>query len=95
MGFETDTTSQMERTLLELGTEVYRLKNELSELKGFQENFIDVVNGLKFILDDKGLITVEDFDSAIELGDAISFTHRASLEDAITDDIKKIKKTSH
>ncbi len=84
---------QLERTVLELGTEIFRLKTEISSLKGYHENFVDIVEGLKKILDEKGLISHEDFDAAIDLGNAISMSSQVVY--GLDSDLDKIKKTSH
>jgi hypothetical protein len=87
--------SQLERTLLELGTEVYRVKSDLASLKGYHEKFVDIVDGLKKILDEKGLIHHEDFDAAVELGNALSLRNHNHFDPSVELEIEKIKKTSH
>lgn len=86
-----DRIEQLERTVLELGTEIYRLRSEVGAAKNSHENFLEIIKGLKLILDEKGLISVEDFENAVELGNAIS----GSYEPILHDEIEKIKKTSH
>jgi len=94
MAVEKERIDQLERTVLELGTELFRVKGDVISLKEYHEKFFDIVDGLKKILDEKGLINMEDFEAAVELGDALSagqshFDHSQELE------IEKIKKTSH
>lgn len=86
------TTEQLERTILELGAEIYRMKNQLDDVLKHHENFRSTVKGLKEILDEKGLILSEDFDAAIDLGNALS---TESLTRTSDQDLDKLKKTSH
>lgn len=71
---------QLEHSLLELGTEVFRLKNEMTTLTQYHESFVDIVKGLKAILDEKGLISRDDFDAAIDLGNAINLVGGAAAD---------------
>jgi regulator of replication initiation timing len=57
-----DKLDQLERTILELGAEIFRLKTELTEIKTSNSNFHLTLNGLKDILDDKGIIMSDDFE---------------------------------
>lgn len=82
---------QLERTVLELGTEMFRLKAQISELTNFHEQFSRTIKGLKQILDDKGLITSEDFESAVELGEALNIL--GSVDTAVDAKIEDLKKT--
>jgi hypothetical protein len=85
---------QLERTILDLGSELYRLKSEISTVKGYHENFVDIVDGLKKILDEKGLISLEDFESAVELGQAVNITTN-QIDYSIETELERVKKTSH
>lgn len=87
-------TDQLERTILELGAEIFRIKTELSDMKQHHHNFVSTIKGLKEILDEKGLILGEDFEAAVDLGNALSMDK--SLVDTTFDlEIEKLKKTSH
>ena len=86
--------NQIERTLLELGTEIFRVKTELSSLKNTNETFLEVMKGLKGLLDEKGVISCDDFENAIDLGQAILST-TSPTDSVLGDEISKIKKTSH
>lgn len=88
-----DRVEQLERTVLELGTELYRLRSEISSVKNSHENFLEVMKGLKLILDEKGLISLDDFENAVDLGNALS--QNLSYEQNIHDELNKIKKSSH
>jgi hypothetical protein len=61
----------LERTVLELGAELYNLKGRIAKQGESHEQFLSIIKGLKQLLDEKGLITVEDFDAAVELGEAL------------------------
>ncbi|MEZ4742778.1 MAG: hypothetical protein R3B45_10070 [Bdellovibrionota bacterium] len=94
MTFENERINKLERTLLELGSELYRVKSDVTSLKNYHERFVDIVDGLKKILDEKGLINTEDFESAVELGKALSL-NSTLYEYSPEMEIEKIKKTSH
>lgn len=94
MAFDNDRINQLERTVLELGTELFKVKGEVISLKDYHTNFVDIVDGLKKILDEKGLINTEDFEAAVELGDALTSTP-LQYEYTPAAEIEKIKKTSH
>ena len=84
----------LERTVLELGAEIFRLKTELDDMRGFHKKFVSTFKGLKELFDEKGMIQSEDFEAAIELGNALS------IEQSVTDPsfdnrLEKLKKTSH
>ncbi len=61
----------LERTVLELGAEIYHLKGTISKQQQTHAKVLAVVKGLKQILDEKGLVSVDDFEAAVELGQAI------------------------
>ena len=58
----------LERTVLELGTELFNLKGMVAKTQESHEQFVTIIKGLKQLLDEKGLITRDDFDAAVELG---------------------------
>ena len=58
---------QLENTLMELGTEMFRLKHQISDMQNLQTQFVRTLNGLKGVLDEKGVITSDDFDLAVDL----------------------------
>lgn len=61
----------LERSVLELGSELYTLKGTIAKNHESHEQFLAIIMGLKALLDEKGLITREDFDAAVELGAAL------------------------
>ena len=53
---------QLEYTVMELGSQVFRLKQEVTNLNQSQETFVTIFKKLRAILDEKGVLEVEDFD---------------------------------
>lgn len=62
---------QMEYTVMELGTEMYRLKKEVASVKELQDKFATAIGRIKSVLDEKGLVTEDDFDSALDMADLL------------------------
>ena len=90
-----DKINQLERTILELGTEIFRMKSQVSSLTGHHESFIEVMSGLKSILDEKGLINEDDFENAVALGQAITTVGQGAAELNFEEELDRIKKNSH
>lgn len=86
---------QLEHTLMELGTEIYRLKHEMSQVADFREEFHKTLRALRQVLDDKGVITSDDFDAAVELVDQAS--GQPGVPDFHSDllEVERGKKMSH
>ncbi len=82
----------LERTVMELGTELFVLKNGHAKHQGSHEQFLSIVKGLKQLFDEKGLITIDDFDAAIELGEVIE-RFNAQMDGA--HEVEKKSKTGH
>ena len=61
----------LERAVMDLGTELFVLKNGHAKHQGSHDQLLSIFKGLKQLLDEKGLITIDDFDAAIELGEVI------------------------
>jgi regulator of replication initiation timing len=66
----TPRVAQLETSLLELGTEIYRLKHEFAEVAEFKEEFQTTLRALRQLLDEKGVINAEDFETAIGMIDS-------------------------
>ncbi|MBF0441819.1 MAG: hypothetical protein HQK54_07950 [Oligoflexales bacterium] len=60
---------KLEYSLLELGAQMYELKQKFTSLKEIQDNQAIILNNLKKILDEKHVISQEDFEAALELSD--------------------------
>ena len=59
-----DRVDQLEYTVMELGTEVFRLKSQISDISSVQEKTAKTLKNLKDILDEKGVISEDDFAAA-------------------------------
>ncbi|MFW7380048.1 MAG: hypothetical protein ACOH5I_14640 [Oligoflexus sp.] len=75
-----DRIDQLEYTVMELGAEMFRLKQELQHITSMKENMLSVLKKLQFILDEKGIIDSEEFDMATSLNHFLS-----SLSDNLDD----------
>ena len=53
---------QLEYTVMELGSQVFRLKQEVTNLNCSQDALVDIFKKLRAILDEKGVLEIEDFD---------------------------------
>ena len=84
----------IERSILDLGTEIFHLRQKMGEMAHFQEDFLRTMLGLKEILDEKGLLSKEDFDDAIDLQNIIKqINNRVDL--SVDPAYKKTKKVAH
>jgi hypothetical protein len=84
----------LERTVLELGAELFQMKSTVNKSEQSHEQFLALLKGLKRLLDDKGLITLDDFEAAVELGAAIE-QFSSQQEHAVHSELEKLKKTGH
>lgn len=84
----------IERGILDLGTELFHLRQKISEMTNFQEDFVRSMMGLKEVLDEKGLLSKEDFDDAINLESIIKQINNR-VEIAADPQFKKHKKVAH
>ena len=94
LGDEKARIEMLERTVLELGAELFQMKSTIGKTEQSHEQFLALVKGLKRLLDDKGLITVDDFEAAVELGAAIE-QFSSQQEHAVHNELEKLKKTGH
>lgn len=89
-----DRMKQLEHAVMDLGTEVFRLKQQVTEVTEHHERFLKTVKGLRHMLDERGVIVLEDFDAAIDLGEAAEFGQ--SMHDSgMAMELEKLKKMSH
>ena len=58
---------RLETTLMELGTEMFRLRHQISDMQHMQTQFIKTLSGLKTILDEKGVVSSDDFELAVDM----------------------------
>lgn len=59
-----DRVDQLEYTVMELGAEIFRMKQELNQMSAVNENMLSALKKLQIILDEKGIIDSEEFDLA-------------------------------
>ena len=53
---------KLEFTVMELGAEIFKLRQELTNINQVQENYVSMLSKLKNLLDDKGVICKEDIE---------------------------------
>ena len=61
----------LEHTIMELGVELYGMRDKVQGAKRSTDHVLDILKSLKTLLDDKGLIDREDFEAAVELSQAL------------------------
>lgn len=83
----------LERTILELGAQVYRTKHQTDELMRINAAYIEIFASLKRLLDERGVISADDFDDAVAI-DKILKTQAAGPNmdglGAFADELKKV-----
>lgn len=57
----------LERTVLELGTEIYRIKHRMDLIDQDNSLYQQIFLSLRKVLDEKGVIGLEEFDDAVAL----------------------------
>jgi regulator of replication initiation timing len=60
---------QLEYTVMELGAEMFRLKQEISQMTQVKDNLTKAFRKLQDVLDEKGIIDNEEFDIALNMQD--------------------------
>ena len=75
---------KVEHSLLELGAEVFRLRSQISQIVDLQGKLSKALTGLRSILDEKGFVSSEDFDSAVDLSD-LHGGHKSGTTDLTAD----------
>lgn len=84
----------LERTLLDLGTQLFEVKGRLAKALEKQDGFQGLLAGLRHLLDEKGVLTPDDFDGAADLGGASAQINQA-LEACPDEWSGKTKKEGH
>ena len=82
--------AQMEQTLLELGAEMYKLKHEIYALRDFRVEMARILSCLRTVLDEKGLISKEDFEVAFAGAEKAHEARHEHADDLLTFTPKKI-----
>ena len=83
----------LERTILELGSELFRLKHRMDEIDKTNESYNQIFTSLKKLLDEKGIISADDFEDVIALDKILSLQPNSSPADLVAmlgDDLKKV-----
>ena len=62
-----DKIGSLEMSLLELGAELYRLKERVAHLTESNDEQLRTMGSLKTLLEEKGLITIEDLEMLMTL----------------------------
>lgn len=93
-GFETmqSKLEYLERTILELGSQLYRVKHQMDELSKANSGYRDLFISLKRLLDEKGVISAEDFEDAVALDKILSVQGAAASQDGINVFAEELKK---
>ena len=86
-----DKLDLIERNLLALGTDMYLLKNENFFLKKTNKNVLELLKGLKMLLAEKGLVTKEDFDNAVEFSNALDLLDK-QVSEFLDEDVSSLSK---
>jgi hypothetical protein len=84
---------QLERALLEMGSELYRVKHELSDVRDNQTKFLKSMQSLKNLFDEKGLVTTDEFESAVDLVEIMN--KMGTGVDAAQSVFERLKKVGH
>ena len=82
----------LERSIMELGADLITVKSSMNKYKKSHSHLLQIFKGLKQLLDEKGLVTLEDFDAAVEIGEVLE--HFNAHLDASHDDHAS-KKVGH
>ena len=85
---------ELELNILNLGTEIYLLKNQMNQMNQMQCHFVEILKGLKLLLDEKGILDSDDFEHAADFCQSLSEIE-IEEQNHMSDELEKIKKTSH
>lgn len=58
---------KLEHTIMELGSEIYKLRHDLKESQKVHYKVLTTLRGIRSILDEKGIVTAEEFETAVDL----------------------------
>lgn len=71
---------QLEYTVMELGTEIFRLKSQINEMTDRQSHLNGLVNTIRCLLDEKGIVEADDIDLNTDLNDGEIEGDEASID---------------
>lgn len=81
----------LEHSVMELGTEMLKLKAEVKSMAELSHRLIKALTGLKSVLDEKGVVSADDFETAVDLNEVM-----ARLGNTQPDRVEeKVKKSVH
>lgn len=83
----------LERTILELGSEIFRVKHRMDEVEKSNNLYKQVFVSLKKLLDEKGIISVDDFEDTVALDRILntqSSNQSSDLMSVLSEDLKKV-----
>jgi hypothetical protein len=83
----------LERAILELGSEVFRVKHRMDEVDKANHSYRQIFVSLKRLLDEKGIVSAEDFEEIVALDAILNIQqpgHGSDLLGALSDDLKKV-----
>lgn len=83
----------LERTILELGAEVFQIKHRMDEVERSNSQYQQIFSSLKKLLDEKGIVSAEDFEEIVDLDKILklqSSGQGSELMSVLSDDLKKV-----
>ncbi len=82
----------LERTILELGSQLYRVKHQMDEMSKANSGYRELFISLKRLLDEKGLISADDFEDAVALDKILNVQSAATNQDGLSAFAEELKK---
>jgi len=82
----------LERTILELGAQVYRTKHQLDEMMKINSCYVDIFASLKRLLDERGIISSEDFEEAIAIDKILKLQGSSPNPEGLSEFVDGLKK---
>lgn len=75
---------KLQNSVLELGSEIFRLRGQVAQVLEMQEKVSKALKGLRGLLDEKGFLSIEDFDTAVDLSE-VNSVGRGPTTDVLLD----------
>ena len=86
---------RLERTILELGVEIHRVKHRVDEVDRDNRRYKMVFASLRKLLDEKGVIGTEDFDDMVDLDLIMDRQAQATNTDSLFASEMEVKKLAN
>lgn len=80
---------QLELSVMELGSELYRLKHELVQMRKVQLKVALAIKSMKTVLDEKGFVTADEFELVEDLFKAQEAADREEVSEPGRDESEK------